>query len=171
MLVDQVRRQQAWPPASIQENCRHSPPEDTTTAWLRHQSLVISPKNVCAGFYSLPMSIELGAITIDCTDVAKVAKFWSAALERPIDEGASEFFATIDATVPGPARFFVQVPEGKTVKNRMHADYHSADRAAEVERLVGLGASILAEKDEWGTRWTVLADPEGNEFCVAQIPA
>lgn len=114
------------------------------------------------------MSIELGAITLDCADVATVSRFWAAALGLPIDEGSSEFFATINVKGPGPARFFVQVPEPKTVKNRMHADYHSSDRAAEVDRLVSLGATVIAEHDEWGTRWTVLADPEGNEFCIAQ---
>lgn len=112
--------------------------------------------------------MQLGAITIDCTDVAKVAGFWSAALELPIDPGASEFFATLNADGVGPARFFVRVPEPKSVKNRMHADYHSPDRASEVERLVGLGAAVLADHNEWGARWTVLADPEGNEFCIAQ---
>ena len=59
------------------------------------------------------------------------------------------------------------VPEGKTAKNRMHADFVSDDRAADVERLIGLGASKIGDHDEYGISWTTLADVEGNEFCVA----
>jgi predicted enzyme related to lactoylglutathione lyase len=62
---------------------------------------------------------------------------------------------------------FNQVPESKTAKNRMHVDLVADDREAEVDRLVGLGAKRLADQAEFGLRWTVLADPEGNEFCVA----
>lgn len=62
---------------------------------------------------------------------------------------------------------FIAVPEGKTVKNRMHLDLQADDRAAEVARLVELGATVVHDKDEWDTRWTTLTDPEGNEFCVA----
>ena len=52
-------------------------------------------------------------------------------------------------------------------KNRAHPDFSAEDREAEVERLVGLGASVVADHDESGVRWTVLQDVEGNEFCVA----
>ena len=52
----------------------------------------------------------------------------------------------------------------------MHVDLVAGDRDAEVERLVTLGATKVADKDEWGISWTVLHDPEGNEFCVAQGP-
>jgi predicted enzyme related to lactoylglutathione lyase len=63
---------------------------------------------------------------------------------------------------------FIQVPEAKTTKNRMHVDLTATDRTHEVERLLGLGATVVHENDERGTRWTTLADPEGNEFCVAE---
>jgi predicted enzyme related to lactoylglutathione lyase len=59
------------------------------------------------------------------------------------------------------------VPKGKEVKNRVHLDLQADDRAAEVERLVSLGATVVHDKDEWDVKWTTLADPEGNEFCVA----
>jgi predicted enzyme related to lactoylglutathione lyase len=52
-------------------------------------------------------------------------------------------------------------------KNRVHLVLHADDRAAEVERLVSLGATIVHDKDEWNVRWTTLTDPQGNEFCVA----
>ena len=63
---------------------------------------------------------------------------------------------------------FLKVPEGKTVKNRMHVDFRAPDREAEVARLVGLGATRGDTHNEFGLTWTVLQDPEGNEFCVAQ---
>ena len=62
---------------------------------------------------------------------------------------------------------FLKVPEGKSVKNRMHLDFHTADRAAEVVRLVRLGATAHDTHHEYGIEWTVMTDPEGNEFCVA----
>ena len=62
---------------------------------------------------------------------------------------------------------FFKVPEPKTVKNRMHLDIHADDIEAEAERLVGLGATrVEGPIAEWGERWIVLADPEGNELCV-----
>ena len=67
-----------------------------------------------------------------------------------------------------PTWLFARVPEPKTAKNRMHVDLAAPDREAEVARLVELGATRVADIDEWGYQWTVLQDPEGNEFCVAQ---
>lgn len=114
------------------------------------------------------MTIIQKATTLDCTDVRAVSGFWSAALGRPIEPGASPYFARIPASESGlPAWMFLMVPEGKTAKNRMHADFVSDDRAADVERLIGLGASKIGDHDEYGISWTTLADVEGNEFCVA----
>ena len=119
------------------------------------------------------MSIRLAAITVDCEDAAAVARFWSAALDRPLaaDPAPSEDIALIgdldDAAPAAPNSLFCKVPEGKTAKNRMHVDTVAVDRAVEVARLVALGATHVADEDEWGHAWTVLQDPEGNEFCVA----
>jgi hypothetical protein len=68
----------------------------------------------------------------------------------------------------GRRLLFQRVPEAKTVKNRLHLDLHPGDglRAGEVERLRGLGASVLREVKEPSGAWVVMADPEGNEFCV-----
>ncbi|PID96331.1 MAG: glyoxalase/bleomycin resistance/dioxygenase family protein [Actinomycetales bacterium] len=115
------------------------------------------------------MSITQSKTTVDCADVAKVAAFWSAALERPIAAEANEYFAMIPAVVPGEQTWlFLKVPEGKTAKNRMHVDFGSTDRAADVARLLELGASLVGDYDEWGTRWTTLQDVEGNEFCIGE---
>ena len=115
------------------------------------------------------MPLHLEHITFDCTDPIKLASFWSAALDRKVDDGASPFFASIGkSTSDGSlAMLFLAVPEPKAAKNRVHVDTQGDDRETEVLRLVTLGATRVSEKDEWGTRWTVMNDPEGNEFCVA----
>lgn len=117
------------------------------------------------------MSLHVAAVTFDSSNALTLAEFWSAAVGRPVErEGemaASEFFARIPGEGTEPTMMFIQVPEGKTAKNRMHLDLGATDRAAEVERLVGLGATVIHEKHEFGFAWTTLADPEGNEFCVA----
>jgi hypothetical protein len=120
------------------------------------------------------MTVRLANITVDCADALVVARFWSAALDRPLatEPAPTEDFALIGGLDHGtggaPNWLFSKVPEPKTAKNRMHVDMVAADRQAEVSRLVGLGATHLADKEEWGHAWTVLQDPEGNEFCVAQ---
>lgn len=118
------------------------------------------------------MTSQIAAITIDCAHAYTVAEFWSSVLGRPIDQsdpGSQASFARIagsDANGGAPVMMFVQVPEPKTVKNRAHVDLVTDDRAAEVERLLALGATQVHDKG--GTRWTTLADPEGNEFCVTE---
>lgn len=116
------------------------------------------------------MALHLQMINLDCADVAGQAAFWAAALGLTVDDhDGNPFMRTIGGNAAaGPRMMFLAVPEGKTVKNRMHLDLHADDRAAEVNRLVGLGAAVVADVEEWGGRWTVLTDPEGNEFCVAQ---
>ena len=117
------------------------------------------------------MPLRVGNITFDCDDVLKVAQFWSAALDRPLDPGSSPGFASIgggDVERAQPAWYFEKVPERKQAKNRVHLDFVDPDASA-VERLVGLGGSVVAEHAIFGGRhsWTVMQDPEGNEFCVA----
>jgi glyoxalase superfamily protein len=125
------------------------------------------------------MTVKLAAVTFDCEDALVVAQFWSAALGRPLDPQASSDFASIGfpehrdttgwstSTGDGPTWLFAKVPESKLAKNRMHVDVAAQDREAEVARLIELGARRVADMNEWGYEWTVLHDPEGNEFCVA----
>jgi hypothetical protein len=115
------------------------------------------------------MTMRVGNITFDCDDVLSVARFWSAALDRPLDLGSGPHFASIgggDANRVEPAWYFEKVPEPKSAKNRMHLDLVDPDASA-IERLVSLGASIVAEHKLGSHAWTVMQDPEGNEFCVA----
>ncbi len=117
------------------------------------------------------MTLTIGNITFDCHDPRRVAEFWSAALGLTIEDGASEFFVSLSSEpATSPRMFFIKVPEGRTVKNRVHLDLSANDRVAEIARLVGLGATKMTDYDEWGHSWTLLADVEGNEFCVASPP-
>jgi hypothetical protein len=120
-------------------------------------------------------------VTFDCADALTVGRFWSDALGRPLDPKASSDYAVIGfagrrdkvgwAPVErekDPTWMFVKTPEPKVAKNRMHLDLMAPDPEAEVARLVDLGATRVADMEEYGYTWTVMADPEGNEFCVAR---
>jgi predicted enzyme related to lactoylglutathione lyase len=112
------------------------------------------------------MSLQLQNVTFDCADPRRVGGFWSEVLGVDLEPGVSEFYAAI-APAGGPRWLFLKVPEPKTAKSRMHVDFVAEDAEAEIGRIVALGATRVAEKDEWGVRWTVLMDPEGHEFCIA----
>jgi Glyoxalase-like domain len=117
------------------------------------------------------MAVRVGNITFDCDDVPKMAAFWSAALGRPIDKGSSELFASIggaDGERQEPAWYFNKVSGPKRAKNRVHLDLVNPDPSA-VDELVRLGATVAGEHKLPGGshRWTVMHDPESNEFCIA----
>ncbi|QJY48163.1 VOC family protein [Pseudonocardia broussonetiae] len=109
------------------------------------------------------------ALALDCVDVDRCAAFWTAALgtsvERRWDDAHGVGYVEI-GTGGGPVLLLQPVPDPKRVKNRMHLDLAPVDgtQEQEVQRLVGLGATRV--DDAPGQRWVVLADPEGNEFCV-----
>jgi predicted enzyme related to lactoylglutathione lyase len=106
-------------------------------------------------------------VTFDAADPRRLAAFWSevtgfsAVMER-------EDFVALEAPDKRGIRrmLFFQVPEPKMAKNRMHVDLASKDPAAEVDRLVALGAKKVEARRGNGTSWTVMLDPEGNEFCI-----
>jgi glyoxalase superfamily protein len=117
------------------------------------------------------MSSRVLNVTFDCADPGLLARFWGEATgweihQRSARPGAEEY--AVGPPAPGGIRlYFVCVPEGKVVKNRIHLDLVPPDGALdeEVARLVGLGARVLPSQPA-GVSWVVLADPEGNEFCL-----
>jgi predicted enzyme related to lactoylglutathione lyase len=118
------------------------------------------------------MDLRVGNITFDCNDVLTVANFWSAAIGRPLDESSNGEFASIGGADPErahPAWYFNKVPERKRAKNRVHLDLFTPDYPTAVEQLTRLGATVVAEHELRRShhRWTVMQDPEGNEFCIA----
>jgi predicted enzyme related to lactoylglutathione lyase len=109
-------------------------------------------------------------ITFDCADPRALARFWGQVTGWPVTEEPQPGYEESAVGTPGEGRprlYFVKVPEPKTIKNRLHLDVMPADRSQEEEiaRLTGLGATIVSDRrPELG--WVILADPEGNEFCV-----
>lgn len=115
------------------------------------------------------MTLKVGGITFDAADPEALAKFWSKATGVPVGSASPEFARLTPDDSIG-SLFFIKVPEGKTAKNRCHIDFNvESDREAEVERLISLGASkTKTHVMENGFTWTVLQDPEGNEFCLSE---
>jgi predicted enzyme related to lactoylglutathione lyase len=109
-------------------------------------------------------------INVDCADLDRMVAFYTAALGYDAHGSAGVTYRSI---VPpdgnGPKVVFQKVPEGKLVKNRVHLDLIVGDALeSEAERFVKLGARRLSDEPvvEGGTRWIVMADPEGNELCL-----
>ncbi|WP_197319636.1 VOC family protein [Saccharomonospora sp. NB11] len=112
------------------------------------------------------MSAHVIAVVVDCADAEALAEFWRKALDyaepRRWRDADGLTYVQLDGD---PALLFQPVGEPKTVKNRWHLDLAArGSQADEVERLVGLGARVIDEAPR--QPWVVLADPEGNEFCV-----
>jgi catechol 2,3-dioxygenase-like lactoylglutathione lyase family enzyme len=111
------------------------------------------------------VSLTWFSTVIDCRDPRTLADFWCQALgyqvvyenEREVD------IAPDRSCFPGLA--FLRAPGGKQVKNRLHLDLNPGDQAAEVQRLQALGATRI-DIGQGEAEWIVMADPEGNEFCV-----
>jgi catechol 2,3-dioxygenase-like lactoylglutathione lyase family enzyme len=118
-----------------------------------------------------PLGIRVQCVVVDAADPRAQARFWSGALGWRVthdtdDEAALEPPEGSPANDVAPDILFVRVPEGKTVKNRLHFDLRPDDQAAHVSRLLALGATRAEVGQTGEERWVVLADPEGNEFCV-----
>jgi hypothetical protein len=124
------------------------------------------------------MSARINSITFDCVDWTRLVEFWSAATryrEDPNDPNrpGDPSGLLVDPEGRGPALLFIPVPENKIVKNRVHLDLAPDEpRDQAVARLLELGASLVADhRRPDGAGWVVLADPEGNEFCVERSDA
>ncbi len=115
------------------------------------------------------MSLRVTEVVIDCADHGAVVDFWRDALGYERREVNDQYVALVPPVhEPGrPPLLFQRVPEPKVAKNRVHLDFRAEVRADEVARLVGLGATVLAERCLGDYCWTVMADPAGNEFCVS----
>jgi catechol 2,3-dioxygenase-like lactoylglutathione lyase family enzyme len=104
------------------------------------------------------------SVTFDCRDALRQAEFWATALGSDVDEDSTPEKAFVEAPGwGGPNIWFAKVPEPKTAKNRLHFDLRAPGTIAdEVQRLIGHGATVVDEQPDL----VVMADPEGNEFCV-----
>jgi predicted enzyme related to lactoylglutathione lyase len=117
------------------------------------------------------MDIRIQCVVVDAGDCERLARFWSQALGWRITyQSANEWAIEPPEGSPevdvAPDILFVKVPEAKTVKNRLHLDLRPSDQEAQVNRLIELGASRVNIGQPDDASWVVMADPEGNEFCV-----
>jgi hypothetical protein len=131
--------------------------------------------------YPSTVTSRFTELVVDCRDPHRLARFWSAALgySTIADTGDEVEIAAYEPTIDGvratagaPTLLFIKVPEGKECKNRLHLDISPIDasRDAEVDRLIALGATRV-DLGQGERSWVVLADPEGNEFCVLRTLA
>lgn len=118
------------------------------------------------------MTMSLLAVSLDASDAGRLGRFWSALLDRPLDEGATADFASIGMAAAGTGTevwMFHAVPEKKAAKSRVHADLASDDLIKAVDQAVDLGATRIGDFDEGGFQWTTLTDPDGNEFDIVAV--
>jgi catechol 2,3-dioxygenase-like lactoylglutathione lyase family enzyme len=112
-------------------------------------------------------------VVIDCADLDHAAEFWTGVLGY-VREGLAvgQYLGLFPADGQGAEILLQRVADKKRDKNRVHLDLRTPDLESEVKRVLGLGAVQLTGQplEEFGWRWHVLADPDGNEFCVIQPP-
>ena len=111
------------------------------------------------------MPLNWEQVSVDAADPRSLGHWWADALGWVMVGETDDEVEIRPAPDRMPGLLFVTVPEAKAGKNRLHLDFRPADQDAEVERLVALGAR-RADVGQRDVNWVVLADPEGNEFCV-----
>jgi catechol 2,3-dioxygenase-like lactoylglutathione lyase family enzyme len=118
---------------------------------------------------SEPRNYRLRQVALDCNDLELLIGFWTAAIGYRVEHHEATWALLRDPNDQDPKLFLQRVPEPRAGKNRMHLDIEVPDEQGAVERLVALGARSLWRMDFGSHYWTVLADPEGNEFCVGRF--
>jgi predicted enzyme related to lactoylglutathione lyase len=112
-------------------------------------------------------TLSVGMITFDTTDAVALATWWARHVGGAARDEADGWFVTVERP-DGPTLAFQKVADPTPGKNRVHLDLHAQDREAAVRALLADGATLVAQQEMPGFRWTVVADPDGNQFCVAQ---
>ena len=107
-------------------------------------------------------------LVLDCVDPERLAEFWAAALDYANVGSAGVYVALYPREGNGPKLLLQRVTEPKATKNRMHLDIEVPDIDVEADRLSGIGAQRVSDDtcSEHGSTWILMADPEGNEFCI-----
>jgi catechol 2,3-dioxygenase-like lactoylglutathione lyase family enzyme len=118
------------------------------------------------------MSLRIECLTVDCADPDRLAHFWAAALgwERVYEDDYEVAIRDVAAgDAAGPDLLLLAVPDAKQRKNRLHLDLRPDDQKVEISRLESLGARQVDVGQIGDESWVVMADPEGNEFCVLRV--
>ncbi|GAA4749974.1 VOC family protein [Gordonia alkaliphila] len=124
-------------------------------------------------------TLRMAMITVDTTDALALSDWWRDAFDATVLQENEGFFVVLSLGEGMPLLAFQQVedPDGvegplsaapaDRAKNRIHLDLVADDRSAAVARLLDAGATLIAEREMPGMSWVTLADPDGNQFCVA----
>ena len=114
------------------------------------------------------MALEWESVVVDAHDPRALGRWWAEALAWVVVDESPDEIEIRPTPDQLPGLLFGRVPERKATKNRLHLDFRPDDQAAEVERLLALGA-VPRDIGQGEQPWEVLADPEGNEFCVLRV--
>ncbi|WP_374454859.1 VOC family protein [Nocardioides sp.] len=113
------------------------------------------------------MTLTLGMITMDTTDAMSLAAWWAEQMGATVGETNDGFYVMVSGGgLPGLLSF-QKVDDPTPGKNRIHLDLTAPDLDAEVDRLLGAGATLVERRGDESFRWVTMADPDGNQFCVA----
>lgn len=112
------------------------------------------------------MALTLGMITTDTSDPTALGRWWAEQTDGEVVETNDGWFVVVQPP-GGPMLAFQRVDQPAPGKNRLHLDLGAPDLDTEVERLTGVGATIVERRQMGDFRWVTMADPDGNEFCVA----
>lgn len=114
---------------------------------------------------------RVASIMLDCNDVDAMTMFWGAILNIDVTYRTTNYAWMEQVSHDGPMLAFQRVTEKKTSKNRLHLDLSTADPESLIARVEELGGERIEDYGDDEFQWTVCADPEGNEFCIAEPPA
>lgn len=116
------------------------------------------------------MGIRIGSTVVNCADIETMTDFWSAALGLvPSSRDPDDDFRVLRGDRANLSLQLAKTPV--TARDQMHLDLYSDDPSAQVERLLGLGATKVREHNDPDDTYVVMRDPEGNEFCVCSLPS
>ncbi|CUR61176.1 conserved exported hypothetical protein [metagenome] len=126
------------------------------------------PVRLSVGTASVPlMTLTLGMITMDTTDAMSLAAWWAEQTGATVGETNDGYYVMVSGGGLPALLAFQKVDDPTPGKNRIHLDLTAADLDAEVDRLVSAGATLVERRGDESFRWVTLADPDGNQFCVA----
>jgi catechol 2,3-dioxygenase-like lactoylglutathione lyase family enzyme len=117
------------------------------------------------------VALQVSMVAIDCRDAERLAGFWCEVLGYKVESVEEDGVSIVSGDGSGWGIDFLVVPDDKVVKNRLHLDLRPDDQQAEVDRLLDLGATRVDVGQGDDASWVVLADPEGNEFCILREEA
>jgi Glyoxalase-like domain len=151
----------------IRTSCPESAAVDVLSTWNGRWQIRLGDRSGRVGDVDLIWE----QVVVDAHDPVALGRWWADALDWVVVGDAADEFEIRPTPDRVPGLLFVPVPEEKAGKNRLHLDFRPIDQAAEVERLLSLGAR-RADVGQGDVAWVVLADPEGNEFCILreQVP-